>query len=391
MKAIRKIGIIIVLAVFLPACVERYYPEDADSFTGILVVNANLTNESGIQTINLSRSDGLVFPEHRPEPGAAVQVENERGDVISFTESGDGNYLADIPEDFLREGGSYRLLLVTSDGNRYESEFTTLHPASTIDSVYYRVETAPGDEPGTTLEGIRFYMDFIVDPESDQFLMWDLTETYEFHNPPYEGFIYGLDRILKPLPDSMSDRECWITRHIPEIFTLETGNLTAGRYSMKPLHFVSNQTQRLRYGYSLLVRQLSLDEAAFRYWNDLKKNVQESGALFDTQPSIAPGNICNCSDPEEKVLGFFSVSAASEKRIFVQDVEGLDVPDRLFCFPTFEFPRLNYFRLRDLPIFLARGTWPETGEIITGETKQECLDCRLYLGSSGEPPDFWPE
>jgi len=379
------------LAAFLPACVERYYPEDADLFTGMLVVNALLSNGSGTQVINLSRSDGLVFPEYMPEPGAAVQVENEEGDQIGFTDSGDGDYLADLPEDFLQEGGSYRLLMITSDGKRYESEFTTLQPASNIDSVYYRLETVPGDEPGTTLEGIRFYLDFHVDSGSGRFLMWDLTETYEFHNPPYEGFIYDTDRVLKPLPDSMSDRQCWITLHIPEIFTQETGNLTAGRYSMKPLHFVSNQTQRLRHGYSLLVRQLTLDEAAFRYWDDLKKNVQEAGALFDTQPSITPGNICSCDDPDERVLGFFTVSAVSEKRIFVSDLEGLDVPDLLFCFPTFEFPRLSYFRLRDLPIFLSRATWPETGEIITGETDRKCLDCRLYRGSSGEPPDFWPE
>lgn len=379
------------LAAILPACVERYYPEKADALTGLLVVNAHLTDGSGTQAVSLSRSDGLIFPEYRPETGAAVQVENEMGDMIGFTESDDGNYLTDIPLNFLQEGDSYRLLLITSDGSRYESEFTTLHSASTIDSVYYRVETTPGDEPGTSLEGIRFYMDFIVDSESDQFLMWDLTETYEFHNPPYEGFIYDRDRVLKPLPDSMSDRECWITLHIPEIFTQETGNLTAGRYTMKTLHFVSNQTQRLRHGYSLLVRQLSLDEAVFRYWDDLKKNVQEEGVLFDTQPSITPGNICSCDDPEERVLGFFSVSGVSEKRIFVRDVEGLDVPDRLFCFPTFEFPRLNYFRLRDLPIFLSRATWPETGEVITGETDRKCLDCRLYRGSSGEPPDFWPQ
>ena len=379
------------LAAFLTACVERYYPENADNLTGILVVNAHLTDGPGPQTINLSRSDGLIFPEYKPESGAAVQVENERGDMIHFAESGDGDYLGDIPDDFLQEGGSYRLLLITSDGNRYESEFATLHPALTIDSVYYRIEAAPGDDPGTTVEGIRFYMDFTVDPESDRFLMWDVTETYEFHNPPYDGFIYDLDRVLKPLPDNMSDRQCWITRHIPEIFTQETGNLAAGLYSMKPLHFVSNQTQRLRYGYSLLVRQLSLDEAAFRYWDNLKKNVQEAGALFDTQPSITPGNICSCDDPEERVLGFFSVSALSEKRIFVRDVEGLEVPDRLFCFPGFHFPRLNFFRLQDLPIFLSRATWPETGEIITGETDQECLDCRLYRGSSGEPPDFWPQ
>lgn len=392
MKAIRKMGAFISMVTILSACVERYYPEDADLHTDVLVVNAHLTDKPGIQTINLSRSDRLIYPEYKPELGAAVQVEDDRGDMISFTEVGEGDYEADLQEEFLHDWRRYRLLLVTSNGNQYESEFTTLHPVTSIDSVYYLVETAPEEKSGTMAEGIRFYMDFDIDPDTVQYLRWDLTETYEYHNPGYEGFIYSFDRVMRPVPDSMSDRQCWITLRIPDIYTLESGNLSAKHYSRKPLHFVSNQTQRLKYGYSLLVRQFSMDEAAFRYWDDLKKNTQEMGALFEKQPSLTPSNICSCSDPEEKVLGFFSVSGVYEKRIFVRDVEGLDVPDRIFCFPSLHAPqRLHFMPEQYLPKFFSRAEWPFTGEIVFGETKQECLDCRLLRGSSGVPPDFWQQ
>lgn len=391
MKAISKAGTFISMVAILSACVERYYPEDSDLYTGVLVVNAHLTDKPGIQTINLSRSDRLIYPEYKPEQGASVQVENAKGDMVSFTESDDGAYAADIPGEFLRTGDLYRLLLVTSDGNRYESDFTRLHPVTSIDSVYYMVEAIPAEEQGETVDGIRFYMDFEIDPGQVQYLKWDLIETYEYHNPDYEGFIYDIDRVMRPIPDSMSDRQCWITLQVPEIHTMESGNLSAAHYSMKPLHFVSNQTQRLKHGYSLLVRQLSMDEAAFRYWDDLKKNTQEIGALFDRQPSLTPSNICNCDDPEEKVLGFFSISGVFEKRIHVKDVEGLEILDKIFCFPSFKMPRLRYMMSRDLPVFLSRATWPESGATVLGLTPQRCLDCRLHRGSSGEPPDFWPQ
>jgi hypothetical protein len=388
MKAIKWMGYIMVA--ILSSCVERYYPGDTDPYTGLLAVNAHLTDKPGRQKVSLSRSDRLMYPEFKPEPGAAVQVENELGEMVRFNESGQGEYVADIRPEFLQKGLNYRLLLVTADGNRYESDFTTLHSATAIDSVYCRRETFP-DAEGTVADGIRFYMDFEIDLERTRYLRWELIETYEYHNPDYDGFIFDVDRVLRPLPDSMSDRQCWITLHVPEIYTLETKNLSADHYSMKPLHFVSNQTQRLKYGYSLLVRQLSMDEVAFRYWEDLKMNTQESGALFDRQPSITRGNICNCDDPDEKVLGYFSISGVHEKKIFVKDVEGLEIPDRIFCFPDFEYPRYWYLGNDDLPVFMSEAVWPETGVTYFGYTPQGCLDCRLHRGSSGDPPDFWPE
>lgn len=389
MKATRLVYIWLFITLLFMGCVERYYPEDDDLFTGTLVVNAHLTDQPGHQTISISRSDRLVFPEYIPESNCIVEVENENSDQVRFTEAAPGDYTADMPAGFMYSGSRYRLRIVTSDGTSYESEYAELHPSAKLDSVYYLLESMPTEEPGETIDGIRFYMDFEVDPEASEYMRWDLIETYEFHNPDYDGFIYDVDRVVRPIPDSMSDRQCWITGYVPIIYTRDLGNINSPKYSFMPLHYVSNETQRLKYGYSLLVRQFSMDEAAFRYWDELKKNSQEMSGLYDRQPSFTPSNICNCEDPEEKILGFFSVSGVSEKRIFVRNVEGLEVPDRIFCFPTFEPPRLRYMLFQDLPIFMSRALWPETGETFFGETSRRCLDCRLYRGSSGESPEFW--
>ncbi len=42
---------------------------DEDLLTGTLVINASITNIPGIQTIQISRSDGLIYPEFIPEIG----------------------------------------------------------------------------------------------------------------------------------------------------------------------------------------------------------------------------------------------------------------------------------------------------------------------------------
>jgi len=376
--------------IILNACVDRFYPGGDDVYTGTLVINAQINNLPGMQTIQISRSDGLQYPEFIPESNCLVEVESEEGDLISFTEGSPGYYSGDIPSSFMQLGKSYMLRVVSSEGKVYVSDYAELHPPTGIDRVYYELESYPTVDPDLNLQGIRFYIDFEIDQDSSEFLRWELVETYEFHNPDYEGYIYSYDRVLRPIPDSLTDRQCWITGNVNEIYTLDVANMSGSNYTYLPLHFVSNETQRLSFGYSLLVRQHALDEAAFRYWDELKKNSQSGDGLYSRLPSITPSNIHNEEDPGESILGFFTVSGITEKRIFVKDVEGLAKYDVLHCLPTPEPPRFRYLMYEDLPVFLSRAQDPITGAARFGETQYKCLNCRIRKGSSGEPPEFWP-
>jgi hypothetical protein len=374
----------------LSGCIERYYPESDDIFTGTLVINASLTNIPGTQTIQISRSDGLIYPEFIPESSCVVEVENQAGDLLSFSETTPGYYSANVPEGFMLIGDQYMLRVLTSNGNIYLSDYSRLHPPTPIDKIYYELESYPTEDPEVFIDGIQFYIDFQIDADSSEFMRWELLETYEYHNPDYEGFIYSFDRVLRPLPDSLDDRQCWITGHVNAIYTLDAANMTSSSYTYMPLHFVSNETQRLSYGYSLMVRQHAMDEPAFRYWDELKKNSQNQNGIYDRLPSITPSNISNVDDPHEQILGFFGVSGVTEKRVFIKEVEGLQKYDVRFCFPFPERPRFRYLTFADLPVYVSTANDPVSGGSHSGETVLTCLDYRLRNGSAGDPPDFWP-
>ena len=380
----------IFILLFMTGCLERYYPGSDGIYTGTLVINATLNSIPGMQTFQISRSDGLVYPEFKPESSCMVEVEDEEGDRLSFEETSPGYYSTDVPAGFMTSGDQYMLRVVTSDGSIYQSEYSRLNPPTAIDSIYYELESYPTTDPEVSIEGIRFYVDFQVDAEESEYMLWELVETWEFHDPDYEGYIYSYDRVLRPLPDDMSDRQCWFSGNVNEIFTLDVANLTKTSYTRMPLHFVSNETQRLSYGYSLLVRQHAMDGPAFRYWDELKKNSQAQSGLYDRLPSLTPSNITNVDDPDERILGFFGVSGVTEKRIFVKDVEGLKKYDVSFCFPYPELPRFRFLMTSDLPVFASRANHPLTGVEVFGQTIQECLDCRVRKGSAADPPDFWP-
>jgi hypothetical protein len=77
-----------------------------------------------------------------------------------------------------------------------------------------------------------------------------------------------------------------------------------------------------------LVKQYSISEKEYQFWNSLKKVNESSGDIFGSQPFSVFSNITNVHDKNEKVLGYFEVSAVSQKRkdITFKDLLNLNLP-----------------------------------------------------------------
>lgn len=386
------------LSLFM-ACVERYVPLEDDLRTGTLVINAHLTNWAGEQVIEISRSAGLTYPSFEPVSGCLTEVIREDGELRVFSESDPGYYLADLDMAFLETGSAYMLHVSTPDGNEYESSFDMLRPVPAIDSIYFLVETNSFVSASDSISGIRFYLDFTYDDEDYEYIRWDLTETYEYHNSvDLDYFFLDLDHWLKPVPDTSIYTICYISNELFQIHSMSLSALDFGYYVKKPFSFVPNyeQEQKLHHKYSLLVKQYSLGEEAFYYWNELKKNSQEQGSLFDSQPALLKSNIRNVNDENEYVLGFFSMAGMVEKRAFAIEPDGLDLSPYLYhCYPRKHPPdsgevvmwRVGYeYPYDPAPLYFTR---PRESTLPLRLMNKACVDCREYKNSTHIPPDFW--
>ena len=384
------VSILTLILITLVSCIERYYPGEEDLRSGSLVVSAHLTGIPGVQTVQLSRSVSISNSSFDPVIGGYVEVERSDGEVRVFDETDPGHYQCNLDGLFLQTGSEYHLILVTPDGKRYESGYETLHPVPEIQDVYYEIESMPTIDPEVTDQGIRFYVDFEIEKDSGRFLRWEMEETFEVRNPDYETQMYGKDKQWYDITSELKWLTCWLYRDIHEIFTRDLKNVNGTSYSRLPLNFVSGTTWKLHHRYSLLVRQYSHSEDAYWYWNELAKNVQSGGTLFDAQPALTPSNICNLEECEELVIGYFSISGAVEKRVFVGIVPGLEVyRDPYFCRPGV-FPRFLWrYPLDKLPFYVAQAN--VMGVYENGEVKDECVDCRLYKNSTSEKPEFWED
>jgi len=387
MKIINSKIWILLAGLIVSSCIERYFPETEFNFTPKLVISGTITTENTEQEIDISLSSPSEKPEFIPASGYKVTVEDRKGNSFPFFESGNtGRYLGTPKAGFLVFDGNYRLNVKAPDGKVYVSEYEVLSPSPEVASVYYGLETRQTKDPKISEGGLQFFVDFEADNNYGRFYRWQLVETYEYHSTwPLDKWLDYDGRHDLPFPD-YSNYVCYKTTAMDDIFVLSTDGFTRNEFEKYKLHFVKDQTQQLLHKYSLLIKQYSLSETAYNYWENLRKNNQETVNMFGKQPANVKGNIYNLNDTTDVPLGYFGVSDVQSKRIMVQPVQGLHFDHVYKCIAlVIDGPLPPDER----PLYFAIG-YDAKGEPYLGLAGPECIFCTM-LGGTTEKPSYWDE
>ncbi len=298
--------ILISFLFILNSCITKFVPETSEN-KEMIVVDGLITDQPGKNTIKLSRSLPLgTVSAPVPVEGCTVTVTDDLGNIFSFTETVAGTYVSDSAEFRGSIGRFYTLHFSTnaySDNHNYESNPMEMKPVPFIDSVYYeKVTITEADTWNLLQEGCQVYLNTHDPTNQCKYFRWKFIETWEFQIP-------------YPIPNKI----CWVSVNSDLINIKNTSVLEEDKINRYPINFISNQTDRLSVKYSILVNQYSLNEGEYLYWEKLQKLSEQVGGLYDIVPSAVVNNVYCLDDPNEKVLGYFSVSAISSKRIFIKD------------------------------------------------------------------------
>jgi hypothetical protein len=361
---------------FLSSCVVKYVPE-IDEEKQLLVVQGLITNQPEADTIKLSKSLPMgQISDAAAVSGCDVRISDDLGNIYKLTESNAGTYITN-PLYFKGEIGRFYKLHITTVSNNsdfnfrlnYESVPMEMKPVPPIDSLYYeKIVIAPPYKDFKGEDACQIYLD-ARDPENTcRFYRWDFSETWVL-------------RLLFPV----ENQTCWITENSHNIVIKSTASFTDSRIDRFPIKYISNITDRLKTKYSILVNQYSLNEDEFNYWERLQNVTSQVGGLYDIIPASIPSNLTCIEKPDEKVLGYFSVSAKSSKRIFIKDkFEGIiDRYNKCIkdTIPYIDPPGLGVtvWILDDEPYHI--------GPFKVTTADKGCADCTVR-GSKVEP-DFW--
>lgn len=353
MRQLNYISFIMFIA--LTSCVEPIdvgpMVSEATSSSGILVIEASLTDEATSQQIFISRSrsiqsDSTVNVEEEvlfnpntpfrsprgldvdPEEGADVELNTSVGNRIIFAESEPGIYVA--PESFVAERDvGYTLNITTADGENYVSTEMRMVGSSNIDALY--AERTISD---SGVDGMGIFVDTSEPDNESSLYRYTFEETYKIIAPNWRPFEFEIIReetevifdsngevssILYPdvrlVPKAREEQVCFKTDPSQDILLLDASGLEGGVAKRNQVRFINSNNPIISHRYSILVRQMAVSFEAFRFYENLR-NFNQGGLVFtQIQPGPLEGNITNESG-QNKVIGFFDVSSVSSQRMY---------------------------------------------------------------------------
>ena len=377
---------IALVALGIQRCVEPFNPP-ITNYSDLLAISGTLTDEPGTQTITVSRTTSYIDSTYIPENGCSVTVINDKGNIVAYSEKGNGKYVAEFTRDELQYGTAYKLRVIDNGGDVYESDYQTLNPAPDIDSLTASYQPLITAENPEGLKGYQFYVNTSDQSGKTQYYRWSMVETWEYHSP-YTVFAMwdGTLHLNYFFPDNRT--VCWMTKEVPGIYTGTTRDMGEDVLRNIKLNYVSTQTDRLMWRYSLLVREYALSAEAYEFWSGLEKQTQQTGGLYESQPYMITGNITCVSQPIKQVLGFFGTSGVSEKRIFVGPAP--DPVKQIVCSSdTIKSIRddLMPYPPSSYPVYMYKFILP-SGAFIKVASDQQCFDC-LKRGGTNVRPSYW--
>ena len=390
MRLIKYILIIFFAGSLLQGCIDPYSPGDL-KHEQMLFIEARITDEPGIipyvlfkNTFSLSVDNPWYEPVLNTS-GATIYIENTLGERWYFTEQGGAwpftmsGYLYHLTgSDFeLQEGESYMLYIETQEGYIFESQYEKYLSSPPVEEITYNYETWETDDTGEATDGYRFYISSLSAGEDPLYLRWSLDATYSYMVPFLATHYWTGSGLIDTTNYGL--RLCFQDEIINGIYTGTSEGMAINRVTEAPLHGVSRFGDRLQIEYSLHVKQIRISSSAYRFWNDLKSLLYETGGLYETVPFRLTGNISCVSHDNISVAVLFEVAGVSELRIFVPSpgtfriVTDRCIPDTISSFEWNQLPAGSWI-LEDPPYF------------ITSDAK--CFDCTEKGGYTQVPP-FW--
>ena len=368
--------VLLVLLILSAGCIEEFVPSTTEK-QSLLIVEGLITDQFERYEIKLSRSQplGLAYQEV-PVTGAQVTVVNDLGRNYYFSEKYPGIYRSDSTVFRGETGRKYSVHINAPDTlglySYYESVPAELKTVPPIDSLYYeKINVRKEDDISGGIDNCQISLSTHDDSGNCKYFRWDFTETWEFH-----------------LRWDLPNYTCWLTENSRKILIKNTTGLSSDNIVGFPLNYIPETTDRLEVKYSLLANQYSVSQDEYAYWEKLKRFTEDVGGLYDMTPSNVPGNIFCITRPEEQVLGYFSVSAKTSRRIFIKD---------------YFAGQINYWKDCAMETIYDPGYIPGIGAwlwilekndfarppYIILTSQEVCADCTIR-GSSLKP-DFWDD
>ena len=306
MRKLRYTFFMVILAVL--CCKKPYNPPATSTVNSYLVVEGFINSGNDTTVIKISHTVKLTDKiTDNPVLGANVTVEGEQNGSYTLYDVNNNGHYNSLSGLNLSGSQKYRLRIQTSD-SQYVSDFVEVKPTPAIDSVGYAIRDS----------SVNLYVNTHDPANNTRYYFWDYDETWIFHAK------YASTYILDPNTNTIVARNrqqmifyCFGNDKSSNIILNSTEKLAKDVVYQNILTQMPLTSEKLESKYSILLRQYAVTKQAFEFYQNLKKNTEQLGSIFDAQPSEISGNIHNTANPAEPVVGYVSITNIQSKRVFI--------------------------------------------------------------------------
>ncbi len=308
-----------------PACVEELEierPKQADFLVVDGILNYHERADSSDLAVQLSLSSTL-YAKPIPLKGAEMELLLDNRETVPFREGEEGYYYL-TRKDIFSVGRSYQLRFCV-DGNDYLSTPEILPDTAALSQVYGVL-----NPNGEAEDAYEIFIDMQDDPGKKNFYRWLITQ---WEKQEYCQFCYREGRNpeqcgedLYGAPGVRITRDNFCATACYDILRFSPNN------ALSDLYIDGRQLLRKSVGFVpfnfnrpclIEVKQSSLTSSYFAFLEVLRSQAESTGGLADTPAALLTGNVSNQKNPQEKVVGYFSVTNNSVRRYWLTRADGL--------------------------------------------------------------------
>lgn len=376
-------------ACFISACRDPFVPDLVEQDMGLLVVEGHIHTDGSESQLILSRSLPVwtVTDEDQgflKETGATVILSSPTGSLWLFEEQGNGVY--SISEN-LPENQSYFLSINLRNGSSYISD--ELIPVNSPPITSLGFERREG--------GVSVFVNTQGNDQA-QFFLWQYEEDWTYRSPIPSSYIYNPEtRDVEFRRPAEQNSLCWNQNRAPNIVLENAARFNNNTIEGRELLFIPEGSERMSQRYRIKVRQIALQDDAFRFWEIMRRNSEDIGGIFSPLPSILESNISS-QDPgvAGNVVGWVTMGRITEDILYIN---ARDVTPWRPIIEEYEFCRVSQDTIPpgDYETFFGRGDFVPVIQVLEQITilgyqgaSVRCVDCTLR-GGTATRPEFWED
>jgi hypothetical protein len=291
---------LVALIISFSSCIKTVEPELRNE-APVLVVEGSISTDTVPYTVRLSYSGPLVsgidIPDQYLEKAATVRIDDDEGNSISLTHTGNGVYTTVNTAYVGKEGRTYTVHIQLPNGKKFVSRPETIPAAVPISKLQAVFNDKFNFLVPTTLD---VSVDFSDPAAAENYYKWSF---YSYVMRRSSGVPCGFGCIMYEY--------CYQKIVDTSLRILSDASVNGSELKQVPV----GRSYIYWYGdHYLDIKQESLSRAAYQFWKSYQEQITRTGSLLDPLPASIKGNVYNEDNPEEFALGYFSASGITHKR-----------------------------------------------------------------------------